>query len=65
MGQHSKQEAEDAVQIDQQTVQNTGQFAFEAEVDQQTGQQVYQQENEKNCFMRIILNEISKRKVIP
>ena len=45
MGQHSKQEAEDAVQIDQQTVQDTGQFAFEAEVDQHTGQQVYQQEN--------------------
>ena len=38
MGQHSKQEAEDAVQIDQQTVQDTGQFAFEAEVDQHTGQ---------------------------
>jgi hypothetical protein len=45
VGQHSEQEAEDAVHIDQQTVQNTGQFAFEAEGDQQIGQQVYQQEN--------------------
>ncbi len=44
LGQHSEPEAEDAVQIDQQTVQNTGEFAFE-EIDQQTGQQVYQQEN--------------------
>ena len=41
--QQSEQEAEDAVQVDQQTVQDTGQVAFEAEVDQQTGQQVEQQ----------------------
>ena len=49
MGQHSKQEAEDAVQIDQQTVgnevnqteqqQDTGEQG-----DQQTGQQVEQQD---------------------
>ena len=43
VGQQSEQEAEDAVQVDQQTLQDTGQVAFEAEVDQQTGQQVEQQ----------------------